>query len=111
MLEIQYDITQYSTAKRPLSIKSFTIRETTGRDEDLAALASKARGGTSSIVEELIKRSLTEVDGQAVNKEEGIPFQDWEKWNSATRSFVTQAFQALNGVAKEDLDFLSQGKP
>lgn len=110
-LEVAYDITKFSTATRPLTIKTFTVRETDGKDEDLAAMRAKSVGGSATVLEELIKRSITEVDGKPVNTEEGVPFAAWDTWNSATRSFVTQAYQALNAIVKEDLDFLKQGKP
>jgi len=109
-LEVDFDISKYSRPLRPLSIKTFTIRETDGKDEDQAAIDARARGGTATVMEELVKRSLTTVDGQEVNAVAGVPFTAWEGWNSATRSFVTNAFQSVNGFMKEDADFLTQGK-
>jgi hypothetical protein len=109
-LMVDFDISPYDRPQRPLSIKSFTIRETDGKDEDAAAIVARARGGTATVMEELVKRAIMFVDGQPVNHTEGVPFEAWDGWNSATRSFVTNAFQSVNGFMKEDADFLTLGK-
>jgi hypothetical protein len=96
------------SARKGCSIQSFTLKETTGLDEENAALAAKAKGGAATVFEELVRLSLVMVNDQPVEP----PFGEYDVWNSRTRAFVLQAYRSINGVdEKEVADFLSGGQP
>lgn len=98
--------------KKYVNIKSFTIRETNGEDEDRAAMLAKAKGGAASMMEELVRLSIVEVDGEAVNAEPGVPYAAFDKWNSKTRTFVLNAYKRLNSLSEADdaENFLASGE-
>lgn len=89
------------------NIKTLVMRETDGVDEEIASGLVKSKGGSAFPVEELVRQSIVEVDGQKVVQ----PFFDFDKWNSRTRSYVLAAWKELNLVEdKEVEDFLAQGE-
>ena len=103
-LEYRYDL-----SKRKCSIQSFAIRETTGKDEDVAALITKAKGGAASMLEEIVRLSITKVDDAPVNTD-GVPLGAYDEWSSRTRTFILNAYKALNGINQaEGEDFLASG--
>lgn len=105
MLKYTFDISK----RRGCSIKTFTIRETDGKDETLAAVTAKAKGEGASMLEELARLSIVEVDGRPVSPESPA---DMDSWNTRTRTFVLNAFRHINGIDDEEgKDFLSQAKP
>lgn len=110
-LKLFYDLSKYDKPGKPLSVKSFTIREVDGVDEERAALNAKAKGGASSVYEELVRLSVCEVDGQPVNQDPSQPFALYDSLNSRTRLFLLNAFRSLNGIdEKEEVgDFLTSG--
>ena len=65
MVTISYDITRFNKQSAPLTCKTFTVREVTSKDEDVASANAKAKGKDGSVLDELIRLSVTEVDGQA----------------------------------------------
>jgi hypothetical protein len=108
-LKMSYDLSKFHKPGKPVSISSFTIREVDGADEELASKNQKAKG-VGTVYEELVRLSLTEVDGQPVNQD-GLCYAAYDGWNSRTRGFLLTAFRNLNGIdEKEELgDFLSSG--
>lgn len=98
--------------KKHVNIESFAIREVTGKDEDRAVLMARAKGGAATMMEELVRLSLVEVDGQPVNTDPGEPYAAFDEWNSRTRTFVLNAYKHLNSLTEEDdLDgFLKSGE-
>lgn len=112
MLKVKHDLVKFNKPRKPMSVGSFVMREVNGKDEEQAALIAKAKGGAASMYEELIRLSLVEVDGQPVNNEPGVPYAGFDTWNTRTRTFVQNAFRALNGIdEKEELsDFLESGE-
>lgn len=110
MFTVSYDIARFNRPDAPLSCKTFTVREVNSKDEDVAALNAKAKGKDGQVMDELIRLSVTEVDGEPKSPES--PFMAWDTWNTRTRTMVIRAFQKLNAVSKEESDdFLSTGKP
>lgn len=99
----------YDLSKRKgCSISSFIMRETTGKDEEVAATQRKLRGANGSVFEELVRLSLVEVDGQPVEQ----PFFAWDDWNSRTRAHVLEAFKSINGLGEDEKsDFLAGALP
>lgn len=96
------------SARKGCSIRSFVIRETTGVDEENAALAAKAKGGAATVFEELVRLSIVEVNGQPAEP----PLLEYDSWNSRTRAFILQAYKSINGLEeKEVADFLASGQP
>lgn len=86
------------------TIGEVVLRETNGEDEMQAMKFSKAQGATSSIVQELMRLAICEVDGKPAEQ----PFQDDKAWNSRTRSFVLKAYLKINSVEdEEEKGFLS----
>jgi hypothetical protein len=108
MITLRYNLEN----KKHVSIKSFAIRETNGKDEDRAALLARAKGGAATMLEELVRLSLVEVDGQAVNTDPAVPYVAFDEWNSRTRTFVLNAYKRLNGITEEDNaeGFLASGE-
>jgi len=85
-------------------IKSFSMREVDGRDEEVATNSAKARGGSATTQEELVRLSVVAVND--VNVEH--PYLAFDTWNSRARSFSLKAFNELNGMSKEEeADFLA----
>jgi hypothetical protein len=99
-LEFHYDLEKYGRC----SIKSFDMRETNGKDEDVAALTSRAKGGAANMLEELVRLSITKVDGKPVNTGDGVPLSEYDDWSSRTRTFVLNAYKALNGISGEEVE-------
>lgn len=112
-ISLKYDLTKYNRPTAPMSIQSFTIRETNGTDEENASNMAKAKGENVSVYAELVRMSITEVDGKAVNSGDGVPLKAYDDWNSRTRTFIVNAFKALNGIDEkgELADFLASGTP
>jgi len=87
--------------------RTIVIRETTGIDEQNAALQADARQGRSSIYAELVKLSIVMVDDEKVIQ----PYHQLEQWSSKSRALVQQAYDAINDIPKEDLAvFLATGE-
>jgi hypothetical protein len=108
MVTIKYDISKYHREDAPLSCKTFTVREVTSKDEDVASASAKAKGKDGQVMDELIRLSVTEVDGK--DKSPESPFVEWDGFNIRTRTFIIRAFQKLNAMAKDEGDdFLSTG--
>lgn len=82
------------------TLTEFTLRETDGKDEEYAAERAKAVGG--SVTEELIRVSITAVNGAPVSQ----PYLMLGAWNSKARTRLARAFQELNSASEaEDKDF------
>jgi acyl-CoA reductase-like NAD-dependent aldehyde dehydrogenase len=110
MVTVSYDISKYARPGSPLSCKTFTVREVTSKDEDIAQAAAKGKGkeGISAIMDEMYRMSFTEVDGQVKNADN--PFAEWDTFNVRTRTMMIRAWQKLNAVNQEDAeDFLKAG--
>jgi hypothetical protein len=87
-------------------IASFKMRETDGRDEENAANAAKAKGGSMTALEEQIRLSLVEVNGAKVNA--GTPYLAYDDWNTRARQFAFEAYRSINMVKTEEVtDFLA----
>jgi hypothetical protein len=94
--------------KKGCSIRSFVVKETTGDDEEQAANFKTAKGGKATVFEELVRLSITYVNDVRVEH----PFEDFDAWNSRTRSYVLAAFKSINGVEDKEVDdFLAAGAP
>lgn len=90
------------------AITSFKLREVDGNDEEVAANLAKAKGGSASSAEELIRLSIVEVNGQAVKQ----PYLGFDEWNSRARAFVLKAYKTLNSAGEDELeDFLAAATP
>lgn len=106
-LELRFDLSKF----KGCSIQSFAMREVDGRDEALATMAAKAKGGATTMADELVRRSLTKVNDSPVNVDDGEPYGEYDQWNSRTRNFVFEAFQAMNAVQPAEKDsFLSSAQ-
>jgi hypothetical protein len=85
-------------------LDSFVIREVDGRDEEISSGWAKAKGGTATATEELIRISIVEVNGETVKQ----PYLAFDTFNSRARHFVLVAFRSLNGATDdEDEAFLA----
>ena len=101
---------RFSLEGKPnVSIKSFVIKETNGDDEENAAVQAKAKGGVTTVFEELVRLSITYVDDVKVEP----PLEEYDAWSSRTRAFVLQAFKSINSIKDQaEIDsFLSTGAP
>ncbi len=89
-------------------IQSIVLRETCGKDEEMAALKAEARGmKPGQIHEELLRLAVTEVDGKKVE----YPFTGLSKWNTKTRNMVLAYFNDMNSVEEAELkSFLEEGE-
>lgn len=86
------------------ALKSFTLRETDGKDEEYAAQRAKAKGGDATTTEELIRVSIVAVNGSPVQQ----PYEALGKWNSRARGLLVAAWRNLNTISdKEESDFLA----
>lgn len=101
--EFRFDLSN----KKGCSINSFVIRETNGKDEEMAARSAKAKGGAITVFEELVRLSIVKVDDEPVQ----MPLAAYDEWNSKTRSYILKAFQAVNGMEDDVNDFLASGLP
>lgn len=91
------------SSKKACSVKSFVMRETTGADEENAAVAAKAKGGAMTPTEELVRLSIVSVDGKPVDQ----PYLSFDSWNTRTRNYAIKAWASINGVDEKDAkDFL-----
>jgi len=81
------------------SIDEIVMRETNGIDEQDAALAADGRGERGSVMTELVRLSIVEVDGQKVQQ----PFLEMERFNSKTRALIMKAYEQLNDLPLEEL--------
>lgn len=96
-----------------LDCKSFTLRETNGEDERIAAQRGERSGAGS--VPEMVASSIVEVDGREAADDVIESYR--RTWNTRTRGFVLAAWQALNSVNTDEIDdFLTsdpepQGSP
>lgn len=107
-IELRFDMSKF----KGCSIESFCMREVDGRDEAVATMAAKAKGGSTTMGDELVRRSLTKVNDAPVNMDDSEPFGEYDSWNSRTRNFVFEAFQAMNAVKADEKDsFLSSAQP
>ncbi len=79
--------------------KTITMRETSGIDEQSAAMEADARGERTTIYQELVRISVVEVDGAKVTQ----PFVELNSWNSKTRHLVNMAYQAMNDIKEDDV--------
>ena len=91
MLEYRFDLSKFPR----MSIKSFHIREVTGEDEQVAALAAEAKGKSTSMLQELVRLSISQVEDAPVD---AGTFTAFDKWSSRTRTAVMNAFKAINGM-------------
>ena len=83
------------------SINSLVIRETDGPDELKASLMVQTRP-ESNMTAELMRISIVEVDGKAVQQ----PYIGLDEWNTKTRDLVLRAFHDLNDTTSaERADF------
>lgn len=89
-------------------IKSFVVREVNGIDEEEATNIAKAKGGAVTPMEEMIRLSIVEVNGEPVKH----PYLAFDTWNNRARALAVQAFRSLNGTTdKEVEDFLGAAVP
>lgn len=79
--------------------ESITMRETSGIDEQAAAMEADARGERTTIYQELVRLSIVEVDGKKVQQ----PFMELNGWNSKTRHLINTAYQAMNDLREDDV--------
>ena len=85
-------------------IVTITLREVNGLDEESAANSAKARGGSVTTGEELIRISVVAVNGSPVTQ----PYLAFDTINTRGRAFIMRAFNEINGMStKEGDDFLA----
>jgi hypothetical protein len=93
--------------RKGCSVKSFTLKETSGADEALAAEQKAAKGARATVFEELVRASIHAVDDQLVTQ----PYLEYDLWNSRTRAFALKAFVEVNGIEEDETsDFLSNAE-
>jgi hypothetical protein len=91
-------------------LEEFAMRETDGRDEEVARQAAAARGGDHAIGPETIRLAFVSVNGVEVNTQ-GKPYFDFDCWNTRARSFALKAWAKLNGSQEgEDGPFLASAE-
>lgn len=84
-----------------LPFQTISIRETDGRDEQVALETAKA--AKTTYADELTKLSIAKVDGKAVSQ----PFDEYDRWPTRARLYVDRAWAKINGLEAEKLeDFL-----
>lgn len=83
-------------------LASFKMRETDGRDEEHAANTAKAKGGSMTALEEQIRLSLVEVNGEPVNN--GHPYLAYDSWCSRARHFAFTAYRSLNSAKDDEVE-------
>jgi hypothetical protein len=94
--------------KKTVDISSVTIREVTGRDEELASVLTEAKGKNGSMAVEILRLSIEKVDGRKVEQ----PYGELDGWNARTRKFVLDAWASINSVSQDEAeDFLSGAQP
>lgn len=81
------------------SISSIVIRETNGIDEIEAAMSADNLGEKTSILSELVKLAIVEVDGEKVQQ----PFAELSHYNSKTRALIMRGYEQLNDLPPEEL--------
>lgn len=92
-------------------LREFTMRETDGRDEEIAAMRSSGDKGKVSSLEHLVMLSMQSVNGEPVNVN-GKTYLAFLDWNSRARQFAVKAYNALNAVTRdEEQDFLAAAEP
>jgi hypothetical protein len=90
------------------AITSFALREVDGQDEDIAANTAKAKGGSTTSTEELVRLSVVEVNGQPVKQ----PYLEFDLWNSRARAFALKAWGSINSASEAELEgFLAAAAP
>ena len=104
---IRYDLKKAGIKRARVGndeIFAITIRETDGRDEEVAANYAKSKGGSATAAEEMIRLSIVAVNDKAVQQ----PYLKFDVWNQRARSFMLKAFNDVNGLSnKEGEDFLA----
>lgn len=86
---------RFDLSGKGLAVSSVTIKVTTGVDERMAVDHARARGLTSAYFDELVRLSLTDVDGKAPV----YPFTEWDRWPKKTRDVVKRLYAKVNGLA------------
>lgn len=81
-------------------LHSFAMREVDGRDEEAAANMAKAKGGSATAAEEMIRLALVEVNDKPVKQ----PYLEFDLWNQRARAFALRAFTDLNGTTQEEAE-------
>lgn len=91
-----------------VAVTSIVVRETDGRDEEVAAKKAEADGG--NLLEHLVQLAMVSVNDEPVNVSK--PWAGLAHWNSRARQFAVRAYNSLNAVTKEEVDdFLSKAQP
>lgn len=84
--------------KKRVDVQSITVREVNGRDEEIAAAATEAKGKHGSMVLELLRLAIVKIDGAPTAQ----PFGEIDKWNARTRKLALDAYISINGTTKEE---------
>lgn len=102
MSTFRFDLSKYKNCRTTSGkvITSFVMREVNGQDEETAANFAKAKGGSVTAAEEMVRLSIVEVNGVTVKH----PFLEFDTWTTRTRAFALQAFRNLNGTTDEEVD-------
>lgn len=79
-------------------LDNFHMREVDGRDEEIAANMAKAKGGSATSGEEMVRLAIVAVNGKPVKQ----PYLQFDTWNQRARSFALKAFNELNGYTKDE---------
>ena len=102
------NVTKYDLQKAKITraragkdtLLSFHMREVDGRDEEVAANMAKAKGGSASSAEEMVRLAIVAVNGKPIKQ----PYLQFDAWNQRARSFALKAFNDLNGYSEEEKD-------
>jgi hypothetical protein len=109
MYTVKFDASKYKNLRvGKTTITGFTMREVDGADEEVAANSAKAKGGSVTPAEELVRASIVDVNGEPTRQ----PYLAFDTWNSRARAFALKAFKTLNGAEEEELDsFAAAAEP
>lgn len=84
-------------------IKSVTVREIDGRDEEKATLRARTQGGIATATLEMVRLSVVAVDGSAVGEDFNT-----DAWGSKDRALLFACWRELNSLSQAESDFLSR---
>jgi hypothetical protein len=106
MSELRFDLKRFKRChlQDGTPITSFTMRETNGQDEEWGANQAKAKGGSATATEELIRFALVTVNDEIIKQ----PYLQFDGWSSRARGFAIAAWRNLNAVEEAEANaFLS----
>jgi hypothetical protein len=105
-MSMHYDCAKFKGLKigEGVALTSFDLCEADGKLETYAAQRAKAKGQSGDVYAELIRASITHVNGAPVSQ----PYEAFDEWNARARAFLIAAWRTLNSVDDDEIkDFLA----